>query len=73
MVVVRRHRTQLWMLFERLVMDLRVFFSFFLSLMGETMNLEPISTQMASAGMKQNECHRVSGFKMQEASTGKSQ
>ena len=70
MVVVRRNRTQLWMLFERIVMDLRVFF--FLSLMGKTMNLEPISTQMAFADMKQNECYRASGFKMQEASTGKS-
>lgn len=70
MVVVRRNRTQLWILFERLVMDLRVFF---LSLMGKTMNLEPISTQMAFADMKQNEYHRASGFKMQEASTGKSQ
>lgn len=72
MVVVRRDRTQLWMLFERLVMDLRVFF-FFLSLMGKAMNLEPISTQMAFADMKQNECHRASGFKIREASTGKSQ
>lgn len=70
MVVVRRDRTQLWM-FERPVMDLRVFF--FLSLMGKTMNLEPISTQMTFAYMKQNECHRARGFKMQEASTGKSQ
>lgn len=71
MVVVRRDRTQLWMLFERLVMDLRFFF--FLSLMGKAMNLEPISTPMAFADMKQNECHRASGFKMREASKGKSQ